>query len=135
MPFNLRDDPARLRPAFGLIGEIGATFVWRSSNRPREQMADLLLQHAVGGKPDRMFDPLGFEKLVNFGVSETRVGSEIDARYVAPIARHNRVQDAFPAIGAVNARRVAHSAPDRQTIIGNGKIAPPQGIAGFGFGR
>jgi hypothetical protein len=90
MPFDLGDDPARLRPAPGLIGEIGVIspdFVWRSSNRPREQIADLLLQDAVGGQPDRIFDPLGFEKLIDLGICKPRVGPEIDGDCAVDVCR------------------------------------------------
>jgi hypothetical protein len=67
MPFNLGDDPARLRPASGLIGEmcIGAPyFVRRPPNGARQKMADPLLQNAVRRQSDRIFDPLGFEEVV-----------------------------------------------------------------------
>jgi hypothetical protein len=105
MPFDLGDDPARLRPASGLIGEIGVGaphLVWRAPDRPRQQIADPPLQDAVGGKPDRILDVLGFEKLIDFWICETRVGSEIDARDLASISRDDGLQHAIPSVGAVD---------------------------------
>jgi hypothetical protein len=65
MPLDFGDHPARLRPASGLIAEISIEppdFIWRSSDRTLEQVADPALQDLVGRKPDRIFDPLGFQK-------------------------------------------------------------------------
>ena len=51
------------------------------------------------------FDPLALEILVDFGIGEAGVGAEIEARELAAIARHDRLQDAFPSIGAVDVAR------------------------------
>ena len=74
MPFDLGDDAAGFCPTPGLIGEvrIGAPhFVRRPPNRARQQMADPFLQDAVRWQPYCVFDPLGFEKLINFGIGDT----------------------------------------------------------------
>jgi len=105
MPFNLGDDAARLRPASGLIGEgriRPAHVIGRATNRPLEQIADPFLQDAVRGKPDRVFDAFGFEILIDIRIGEARVGAKIDARDLAAIALHDRLQNALPAIGAVD---------------------------------
>jgi hypothetical protein len=105
MPFDLGDHPTRLRPASGLISEvcIGTPhFVRRTANGALEQVADPFLQDAVGRQTDRIFDPFGFQILVNFRVCEAGVGAEIDARELAAIARHDRLQNAVPSIGAMN---------------------------------
>ena len=52
-------------------------------------------------QPYCVFDPLGFEKLINFGIGETRVGSEIDARNLPLVAFENRLQHTVPSVGAV----------------------------------
>ena len=65
-------------------------------------MADPFLQDAVRWQPYCVFDPLGFEKLVNLGIGKTRVGPEINARDLPLIALHNRLQHTLPAIGAVD---------------------------------
>jgi hypothetical protein len=81
MPFDLGDHPARLGPASGLIAEIGMEppdFIWRSPDRTLEQVADPALQHLVGRKPDRIFDPLGFQEFVHFGHREGCICSKID---------------------------------------------------------
>jgi hypothetical protein len=70
MPLHLGDHPARLGPGCGPVAEIGMEprdFIWRSSDRTLEQLADPALQHLVGRKPDRIFDPLGFQELVDLG--------------------------------------------------------------------
>jgi hypothetical protein len=50
--------------------------VRRSSDRTLEQVADPIMQNPVGRKPDRIFDPLGFQELIDFRVSEARVGAD-----------------------------------------------------------
>ncbi len=105
MPFDLRDHPAWRRPASGLIAEIGmepAHLVRRSSDRAREQIADPVLQDAVGWQPDRKLDPPRFEKLVDLGIGEAGVSPEIDARNLALISRHNGLEHSVLSIGAVN---------------------------------
>ena len=61
-----------------------------------------LLQDPVGGEPDRILDPLVFQVLVDPWHGEGRVGAEIDARDLAPIARHDRVEHVLPAVSAVD---------------------------------
>ena len=65
-------------------------------------MADPLLQNAVRRQSDRIFDPLGFEEVVNVWIGEARVSPKINARELAAITRHDRLQHIFPAIGAVD---------------------------------
>src|SRR5262245_33113524 len=51
-----------------MIAEIGmepADFIERSSDRTLEQVANPTLQDLVGRQPDRIFDPLGFQELVD----------------------------------------------------------------------
>ena len=43
-------------------------------------MADPFLQDAVRWQPYCVFDPLGFQNLINFGIGEPRVGPQINAR-------------------------------------------------------
>src|SRR5215467_2928151 len=82
MPLDLGDHTAWLRPASGLIAEIGmelAHLVRRSSDRALEQIADPVLQDPVRWQPDRILDPLRFEKLVDLGHCKGRVSPEIAA--------------------------------------------------------
>jgi len=82
MPLDFGDHPARLAPASRLIGEIGmepAHFVRRSPDRTLEQVADPVLQDLVGRQPDRVFDPLRLQELVDFWHGEGCVRPEIDA--------------------------------------------------------
>ena len=105
MPFNLGDDPARLRPASGLIGEtcLGRPhFVRRPLNGARQKVADPLLQNAVRRQSDRIFDPRGFEEVVNGWIGEASVSPKINARDLATITRHDGLQHIFPAVGAMD---------------------------------
>src|SRR5262245_11388432 len=81
MPFDLGDDSARLCPASRLIGEIRIgtpRLVSWSPDRPREQIADPVLQNLVGWNADRIFDPLGFQELVDPRHGEGCIRPEID---------------------------------------------------------
>ncbi len=73
-------------------------------------LTDPFLQHAVRREPDRVFDPFAFEILIDFGIGEAGVGAEIEARDLASIARHNRLQDVRPAVGTVNVPRSQRAA-------------------------
>jgi hypothetical protein len=79
-----------------------AHVIGRAANRAFEQMADPLLQDAVRRQANGVFDPFGFEELVDIGIGEAGVGPEINARNLAAITRHDRLQNAVPSIGAVN---------------------------------
>jgi hypothetical protein len=48
---------------------------------------------------------LGFEILIDLGIGEAGVGPEIDARELATIPRHDRLQHCLPSVGAVNIAR------------------------------
>jgi hypothetical protein len=65
-------------------------------------MADPFLQDAVRWQPYCVLDPLDFEKLINFGIGETRVGPEINARNLPLVAFDNWLQHTFPSVGAVD---------------------------------
>ena len=62
-------------------------------------MADAFLQHAVGRQPDRVIEALGFQELVNLRVCKGGIGAEIEARDLAPIARHDWFEHVLPAVG------------------------------------
>src|SRR5262249_26749085 len=113
MPFDLGDDSARLCPASGLIGEICIRpphFVRRPPDRAWKKMAHPLLHNAVCRQPDRVFDPLGFEKLVNVWIGEGGVSPEIDARDLPFVAFDDWLEHALPAVGAVVVAGTQHAA-------------------------
>lgn len=104
MPLDLGDHTALCLPACRLIAEVGvipAHMERRLPDRQLEQIADPVLQNPVCRKPDRIFDPLGFEEAVDLGIGKARVSAEIEARDLAAIARYDRVEHILPAIGAV----------------------------------
>ena len=75
--------------------------------------------------------PSAFEILVDLGIGETRVGAEIDARDLALIARHDRLQHALPFIGAVNiagaqgaALQIAELVEHEQRMIAGAFVMP-----------
>src|SRR6202035_4273098 len=65
-------------------------------------MADPFMQDAVRWQPYCVFDPLDYEKLINFGIGETRVGPEINARDLPLVAFDNRLQHTVPSVGGVD---------------------------------
>ncbi len=102
MPLDFGDHPARLRPASGLIADIGmepAHLVRRSPDRALEQIADPVLQDPVRRQPDRILDPLRFEKLVDLGIGKAGVSPEIDAQDLALVARHDGLEHSAPSVG------------------------------------
>src|SRR5271167_1173539 len=108
MPLDLGDHTARLDPTPGLIAEVGMKpphLVRWSPDRAFEQVADPVLQDPVCRQPDRILDPLRFEKLVDLGIGKAGVSPEIDARNFALISRHDRLKHAIPSVGAVGVRQ------------------------------
>ena len=95
MPLDLRHDPSGFLPALRLIteaGEVAAQLMRRSPNRALEQVSDLALQDAIGRQPDRITHALGFEKLVDLGVGEGRITSEIETLHRVPVAGDHWLQ-------------------------------------------
>src|SRR5262245_42833620 len=146
MPLDLGDNPPRLGPGSGLIAEARMTpahMVRRSSDRTLEQIADPALQNLVGRQPDRILDPLRFEKPVELGHGKGCIGSKIDARDLASIALHDRAEHILPAVGAVyvagtqsTAFEVAKLIEHEQRVIaGAGVMAVPDAHLLLAVGR
>ena len=120
-----------------------ADIVRGAPDRALEQIADPLLQDAVGRKPDRILDPLGFQELVDLGHGEGRVGAEIEARDLAPIARHDRLQHVLPAVGAVDVAGTQRAAfqitelveHEQRMVAGAGVVAVPDAHLLLAMGR
>ena len=140
MPLDLGDHPARLGPASRLVGEIGIEpthLVRRSPDRALEQIADPALQDLVGGQPDRVFDPLRLQELVDFWHCKGRVRPEIDARDLALIAHNDRLEHTIPAIGAVHVAGTQRAAfqitelveHEQRVIAGAGVMAVPDAVS------
>lgn len=127
MSFDLCDDTARLRPASRLIVDVrirAPDMVRRTTNRTYQEVSSTLLQNTLPGQPDRILDPFGFEILVDRGICEARVGAAINAGHLALVARHDRLQHALPAIGAMDIARtqraplqIAELIEDEQRMI------------------
>ena len=103
MPLDLGNHPARLAPASGLIAEARMTLahiVRGSSDRTLEQIADPVLEDPVGRQADRIFDPLGFQELVDLRHGERCVSA--DTQELALVACNDRLEHAVPAVGAVH---------------------------------
>jgi hypothetical protein len=103
----------------------------RSPNRALEQVSDLALQDAVGRQPDCITHPLGFEELIDLGVGEGRITSEIQPLHDAAVAGDHWLQHYAPAISAMDLTR-SQSAPlniaelvehEQWVIAGAGEMA------------
>jgi hypothetical protein len=101
-------------PAAALLGHpLGVLLVALTDIRPMPTLlrlslplsTDFGLQDAVGGQTDRIFDPLGFEELVDFRIRKAGVGAKIKARDFATIPRHDGLQHRVPPIGAMDVPR------------------------------
>ena len=80
MPFDLGDDLTGLVPACCPVAEAGlvpANLDGRAAEGALEQVADALLKHAVGGKPNRVFVVLSLQELIDLGVRKRGVGAEV----------------------------------------------------------
>ena len=146
MPLDFGDHPARLGPASRLIGEIRIGpphFVRRSPDRALEQIADPVLKDVVGRQPDRVFDPLSFEELVDFRHGEACIGPEIDAQNLALIAHDDRLKHTVPAVGTVDVAGTKRAAfqitelveHEQRMIAGAGIMAVPDAVLLFAVGR
>src|SRR3982751_3362558 len=105
MPLDPGHDVARLVPSLRLIAEAGVIapyLVGRSPDRSLQQMSDLILQDLVGRKPDRVAGTLGFKKLIDLGIGEGCIASEIQMLHDASIASDHRLQQRAPAVGAMD---------------------------------
>src|SRR6266851_7873941 len=136
MPLDLGNHPARLAPASGLIAEVRRTpahMVRRSSDRTLEQTADPVLEDPVGWQADRIFDPLGFQELVDLRHGESCVSAEIDTRELALVACNDGLEHAVPAVGAVHVAGTQSAAfqitelveYEQRVIAGTGIMAVP----------
>ena len=66
------------------------------------QVGNPVLQNLVRRQTDRIFDPLGFEALVDPRHGEGGIGAEVDAKDLALIAHDDRFEHTLPAVGAVH---------------------------------
>jgi hypothetical protein len=92
-PQAVQGAPGQTPPAFSPQCEVPATDL--AAPAPLPNLTKALDEHR--------FNPFGFEIFVDLGIGEAGVGAEINARELATIARHDRLQNALPAIGAVHA--------------------------------
>ena len=86
---TLGNHPARFAPAC-LIAEVGAEppdLVRWPSDRALEQIGDPGLKDLVNRNADRIFDPLGFEALVDSRHGKGGIGTEVDAQDFPDTAR------------------------------------------------
>ena len=145
VPLHLGDDTARSRPASGPIGEVRVRtphIIRRSPHGARQQMADPFLQDSVGRQANGVFDPIAFENVVNFGISEAGVASKVDAGDLAFVALHNRLQHALPPVGAMDvagmqraALQIAKLVEHKQRMIAGAFVVPvPDAVLLFAMG-
>ena len=65
-------------------------------------MTDSRLENLICGKADRVLNPFGFQELVHIRLSEGSITSKGDSFDGSLIAGNDRLEDVFPAIGAVD---------------------------------
>src|SRR5580704_14672594 len=136
MPLDLGHDAARHLPTLRPVAEAGVVapdLDRRTADGTLEQVADAFLQHTVGRQPDRVVEALGFQELVNLGVCKSGIGAKIEARDLAPIARHDRFEHVLTAVRAMYvtgtqgaAFQIAELVEEEQRMIaGAGVMAVP----------
>ena len=96
----------------------------RTTDRAREQVGDVILEHLIGGQPDRVFVPLGFKERVDLRVCEGGIGAEVAADVALPVAGNAGCQNVPPAIGGMDvagtegtALQIAELVEDEQRVI------------------
>src|SRR6266446_3431207 len=120
-----------------------AHIVRRSSDRTLEQIADPVLEDPVGRQADRIFDPLGFQELVDLRHGERCVSAEIDTRELALVACNDGLEHAVPAVGAVHVAGTQGAAfeitelveHEQRMIAGAGVMAVPDARLQLPMGR
>src|SRR4051795_582889 len=120
MPLDFGHDVARFVPALRLIAEAGVVaphLVRWSPDRPLQQMSDLVLQDLVGRKPDRVACTLGFKKLVDLGIGESGVASEIQMFHNAPVTPNHWLQQRAPGVSTVDVSRPQRTPLDIAELI------------------
>src|SRR3954471_22392473 len=120
MPLDLGHDMARLVPALHLIAEAGIIALYLvgwSPDRALQQISNLILQDLVGRKPDRIACTLGFKKLVDLGIGESGVGSEIQMFHNAPVTPNHWLQQRAPAVSTVDVARPQRTPLDIAELI------------------
>jgi hypothetical protein len=120
MPLDLGHDVARHLPALRPVAEAGVIppdLDRRTANGALEQVADAFLEHAVGRQPDRVLEALR--------VGKGGIGAEIEARDLAPIARHDRVKHVLPAVGAMHVARTKGAAFQIAELVEESSVKYP----------
>ncbi len=74
-------------------------------DRPFEQIGDARLKNLIGRQADRVLDARGLEVLIHAGLSESGVAAKGDALAARLIPCDDRLEDVFPAIGAMDVSR------------------------------
>ena len=96
--------------------------MWRFFKR--HKIADPVLEDPVGWQADRIFDPLGFQELVDLRHGERCVSAEIDTRELALVACNDRLEHAVPAVGAVHAAGTQPRAESNARILSDVAHSP-----------
>ena len=120
-----------------------AHLVRRSHDRALEKIANSVPQDPVRWQPDRILDPLGFQKFVDLGIGKAGVSSETDARNLSLISRHDGLEHGIPCVGAVNVAGTQSAAfqitelieHEQRVITGASVMAVPDAILLFAMRR
>ena len=81
-----------------------------ATNRALEQIADTLLQNAIGRQPDRVLVAFGRQELVDLGVGKGGIGAEVAAEAALPVTGQDRFEHALPAVRRMDVARAQRTA-------------------------
>ena len=115
----------------------------RTTNRALEQVADPLLQDAVGRQPDRVLVAFGLQELVDLGVGKGGIGAEVAAEVALPVAGHDRFEHVLPAVRRMDVARAQRTAfevaelveHEQRMVAGAGEVAVVGGAFLIAMGR
>src|ERR1019366_10707602 len=106
-------------------------------------ISDPPLQDGVFRQTYGVFDPFGFEELVDLGIRKAGIGPKINARDLASVTRHDRVEHFLPAVRAVDVAGTQSAAfqitelveHEQRMITGADIVAVPDAVLLFAVRR
>jgi hypothetical protein len=96
-------------------------------------MPDPFLQDGIGRQPDGVADPLRLEQLVDLGLGEAGVTTEVEVEAALAVAGDDRLEHRAPTVGAVDVARPQQAAleiaelveQEQRVVAGTAEVAVP----------
>jgi hypothetical protein len=104
MPLDFGHHATSSGPALGLVVEArepNNRLLRRAADGSGQEMADVALQHLVRRQADRVPNAFGLQHIVDLGLRERRVGTEVEVDAPLAVAGDHRLQDQAPVLCAV----------------------------------